>query len=192
MRRYKLLAGAAALAISLLATYAAANAAVVQVLATQQLSSTPISFTLGSGSFSFTLDAAGIGNGPQSFIQSNSTGLVTTIFGGVADFESGAPIDGSGNGGFSFAAYPTPTSIPNSSALDFVGFSYQGTGGTHYGYAEVFGNTFVGYAYEDAANTTILTQAVPEPASAALLIGGLAMVGAARRKKRGERRELVA
>lgn len=194
MSRSHLLAGAAALALGL-ALSPASHAAVIQVGAPQPLSATPISFTLGTGTFSFTLDAAGVGNGPQSFVRTNSAGGVATIFGGVADFGAGAAIDGN----YNFVSYVTPTSIPNSSAVDYIGFSYVGTDGRHYGFAEVFGNTFLGYAYESSPNTTIVTQdisappqSVPEPASAALLIGGLAMVGAACRKKRNNHRELAA
>ena len=188
MRRTKLLAGAAALALGIMTVQSGAKAAVMQVLQPRQLSSTPIVVPLGTATFSFTLDAAGVGNGPQSFIQSNAAGGVASIFGSVADFESGSAIDGN----YPFAAYSTPTSIQYSSAVDFVGLSYTTAGQTHYAFAEVFGATFVGYAYETSPNTTIVTQAVPEPASAALLMGGLAMVGVARRKKRNGQLGLAA
>ena len=187
MRRTKLLAGAAALALGIMTVQSGAKAAVMQVLQPRQLSSTPIVVPLGTATFSFTLDP-GVGNGPQSFIQSNAAGGVASIFGSVADFESGSAIDGN----YPFAAYSTPTSIQNSSAVDFVGLSYTTAGQTHYAFAEVFGATFVGYAYETSPNTTILTQEVPEPASAALLMGGLAMVGVVRRKKRNGQLGLAA
>ena len=189
MRRYQLLAGAATLALGLIAAQTTASAAVIQVAGPQQLSATPISFTLGTGTFSFTLDTTSFA--PAADIATSGSGMVTTLF-GVTDFEAGSTINNDqANLLYTFAPYPTASLIPNSQADDFVGFSYAGTGGTHYGYAEVFGSTFVGYAYETAANTAITASPVPEPASVALLISGLTMVGVARRKRRSNGRSLA-
>lgn len=187
MARYKLLAGVASLALGLVAFQSAASAAVITVVAPQQFSATPISFTLGTGTFSFTLDTTSFA--PASDIATGGSGMATTLF-GVTDFQAGSTINNDPtNLLYSFAAYPTASLIPNSQADDFVGFSYTSTDGTHYGYAEVFGATFVGYAYQSTANTAIAANPVPEPASAALLISGLAVVGLARWHKSSSRRE---
>lgn len=191
MRRLHLLAGIATLALGLVALQPAARANVIQVFSGQSLSATPITFALGTGSFSFTLDNTGFF--PMSNVATAGTGKVSTFFGGVTDFESGSAIDGTGL--YNFASYPSPASIPNSSALDFVGLSYAAADGTHYGFAEVFGGQFVGYAYETTSNTSIQTnelkQPVPEPASAELLIAGLTIVGIGRSKLKARRQAAV-
>ncbi|MGI4797237.1 MAG: hypothetical protein ACRYF2_03495 [Janthinobacterium lividum] len=182
MQRTVLLAGAA---VALLAAQAPANAAVINMPQSQTLSSVPATVTMGTATFSFTLDTASFA--PAADVSTAGSGAVSTIFGGIADFEAGSPIDGTGL--FTFASYPTATLIPNSQADDFIGLSYTGVGGTYYGYAEVSGNTLLGSAFEDTPNTTITTAplsatAVPEPMSAALVAVGALTVGALRGRKR--------
>ena len=182
MQRGILLAGAA---IALLAAQATANAAVINMPQSQTLSTTPVVVTMGTATFSFTLDATSFA--PAAAVSTGGTGAVSTIFGGIADFGADSVIDGSGL--FTFAPYSTATLIPNSQADDFIGLSYTGTGGTYYGFAEVSGNTFLGSAFQDTPNTAITTAplaatAVPEPMSAALLMVGAVTVGALRGRKR--------
>lgn len=182
MNRAVLAAGAA---VALLATQATANAAVINMPQSRTLSTVPAIVTMGTATFSFTLDATGFA--PAADVATAGSGAVSTIFGGIADFEAGSPIDGTGL--FTFASYPTATLIPNSQADDFIGLSYTGVGGTYYGYAEVSGNTLLGSAFQDTPNTTITTAslaatAVPEPMSAALLSVGALTVGAIRSRKR--------
>jgi len=182
MQRTVLLAGAA---VALLAAQATANAAVINMPQSRTLSTVPATVTMGTATFSFTLDTASFA--PAADVSTAGTGAVSTIFGGIADFEAGSPIDGTGL--FTFASYPTATLIPNSQADDFIGLSYTGVGGTYYGYAEVSGNTLLGSAFQDTPNTTITTAslaatAVPEPMSAALVAVGALTVGALRGRKR--------
>ena len=165
MRRSKLLAGASALVLGMIAMQSVAEAAVIQVLAPQQFSSTPISFSIGTGTFSFTLDPD-VGNGPQSFIQSNAAGAVATIFGSVADFESGASIDGNYHLRRVFDAHLDPELCGGGLLWALL----HGDDGTHYGYAEVFGSTFVGYAYQVPGTT--ITDASGAGAGVGRVAGG--------------------
>ncbi len=197
MARLSLLAGAGALALGL-ATLGTAQAAVLSNVSNTPLSlTTPVTISLNSGAA--TLVFTGLNNFlPDAAVRTTGTARVTTIFGGLADFGAGSTIDGTAEL-YTFAAYPTATEIPNSPADDYIGFSFTQADGTHYGYAEVFGTSLVGYGYEAAANTTILTgatggaalapivgtgvTATPEPATAALLLSGLATLTMVRRRK---------
>ena len=187
MQRTIFLAGAA---VALLAAQATANAAVINMPLSRTLSTVPATVTMGTATFSFTLDIASFA--PAAAVSTAGTGAVSTIFGGIADFEAGAPIDATGL--FTFASYSTATLIPNSQADDFIGLSYTGVGGTYYGYAEVSGNTLLCSAFQDTPNTTITTAslattAVPEPMSAALVAVGALTVGVLRGSKWATKQE---
>lgn len=161
-----------------------AQAAVISVASNAALGTTPVVATVGGGVGSLSFTAATTDFGPGAAVATGGTAQVASIFGGIADYQVGTVFDGSAQ----FAAYPTATTIQYSAADDFIGFAYTGTDGLHYGYAEVFGSTLVGYAYESTAGATITatafpSAAVPEPASIALLVGSLAAVGVVRRRK---------
>ncbi len=203
MLRLTLLAGVGVLALGA-ATLSPAQASVFSNASSTALTTTPAVISLGSGAATLSFTAASTGYGPGASVATTGSGMITTVFGTVSDFFASSTIDATGL--YSFASYATPTQIPFSAADDFIGFSYTASDGTHFGYAEVNGPSLVSYGFESSANTTILTGAtgaaapapvvggggggggggtpVPEPASAALLLGGLAAFGLVRRRGR--------
>ena len=104
---------------------------------------------------------------------------------------AGSVIDQSGQL-YGFSAFAAPALIPNSPALDFIGLAYALPDGVRYGYAQVAGATLVSYAFESLPNAGITTAvnaasapaAVPEPASLALVMVGVAGLAAGRRRVR--------
>ncbi len=161
----------------------AAKADVISTMSNASFATNPVSFSLGSGSFTFTgIPNTFIGN-PPAEVSTSGSAEVSSFGGGVTDFSSGASIDQTGEL-YGFSAFSTPSVIPNSAADDFIGLSFTNGSGLHYGYAQVAGTQLISYAYESAPNTTITTGAtsVPEPPAAALLLTGL--VGLAFVKRR--------
>lgn len=162
-----------------------ADAAVVSVVTKAGLSSVPFVASFGNGAGTLSFTAADAFGGPGAAVSTGGTAQVTTIFGQVADYQIGTTFNSPPDPLVSYAAFSTPSVVQYSAADDFIGFSYIGSDGIHYGYAELFGPTLAGYAYESAANTAITANPVPEPASIALLLGGIGAAGLVRRRKQG-------
>ena len=178
-----LLAGTGAVAL-VIAMGGAAQAGVISTISDTSFATNPTSFSLGSGSFTFTgIPNTYIGN-PPAEVSTSGSAKVTSFFGGVSDFSSGASIDQT-NELYSFSAFTSPSVIPNSAADDFIGLSFTNGSGLHYGYAQVAGTELVSYAYESLPNTTITTGAtsVPEPPAAALLLTGLIGLAFVKRRR---------
>ena len=177
----------AAAAAAGLAFAGSASAAVVSFTPNRPLTATPFPVTFDAASgYAFT--AASTGNGPGAAVATSGTARGSGCFGGVSDFSSGASIDQNGET-YGFSAFPSAAVIPFSASDDYIGLAFNLADGVHYGYAEVAGSSLVRYAYETMAGATILTgaagaAAVPEPASLALLLGGVAGAAALRRRDR--------
>ncbi len=169
---------AGAIAIGLLgAANTSARAEVISTMPNASFATSSVSFGLGTGAFTFTGIPNTFPGNPPAEVSTSGSAEVTSFLGGVADFSAGATISQT-NQLYGFSAFGSPTVIPNSAAVDFIGLSFMNGSGLHFGYAEVFGTELVQYAYETEADTAILTGAggtpVPEPASGALLLAGLA------------------
>jgi len=184
--------GAVALGLAAAGSVAGgAQAAVISTVPNAALSATPVSVTFGAGAATYAFTAvADTGNGPGAAVATSGTAQVSN-FGGLSDFAAGSSIDQTGEI-YTFAAFPTATTIPFSAADDFIGLAFTLGDGPHFGYAEVAGPTLVSYAYESTPGATILTgatAAVPEPATITLLAAGLAglAVGGRRRVRSGFR-----
>ena len=193
MRARSGLAAVAALGLAALGGSPGAWAAVMSAMPDAALSATPTAITLG-GAATYDFTAASTGNGPGAAVATSGTAQVSSFAGTVTDFFAGATIDQTGEL-YSFSSFPSASTIPNSPADDYIGLAFTLGDGTHYGYAEVAGATLVSYGYESAPGTSITAgaiggngamgsggpNAVPEPASMALLAAGLAACAAIRR-----------
>jgi hypothetical protein len=177
------------LIFALVLTVSGGAALAAPIVVTSQplaLTNVPLPIVIGGATYNFTAaTAAETGNGPGAAVSTLGTALVSSFFGGITDFGTGATIDG--NGLYSFGAFPSRTVIPNSPADDFIGLAFTLQDGLHYGYADVFGPSLVTLVYESSPGVGIITAAsqVPEPATFTLLGVGLAgLVAVFRRKVR--------
>ncbi len=184
-RRTTLMAGAGALALGL-ALSSGADAAVISFMPNAALSATPVTISFGGGLASYAFTAASTPNGPGAAVATGGTATVSSFFGAVTDFFAGATISQTGQL-YGFSAFPTASVIPFSAADDFIGLAFTLSDGLHFGYAEVAGPQLVSYAFESTPGVSISTgavAAVPEPASLAMLLVGVAGVAAIRRRVR--------
>ncbi len=181
--RARLLAGTGALALGL-ALAGGADAAVISFMPNMALTSTPFAVSFGNGVAGYAFTSAATGNGPGAAVATSGTATVSSFFGAITDFGVGATINQTSQL-YGFSAFPTAAVIPFSAANDYIGLAFTLTDGLHYGYAQVAGPRLVSYAFESTPGATILTgavAAVPEPASLALFLVGVAGVAANRRR----------
>lgn len=166
----------------------AARADVISAMPASSFAASPVSVSLGSGSFTFTGIPNTFPGNPPAEVSTAGSAMVTSFLGGVADFSTGSTIDQT-NELYGFSAFPAPAVIPNSAADDFIGLSFMNGSGLHYGYAEIAGTELVSYGYESTPGASITTGAmsatpVPEPSAAAILLTGLIGLACVRRRKR--------
>ena len=163
-----------------------AQADVIGAMPASSFATSPVSVSLGSGSFTFTGIPDTFPGNPPAEVSTGGSAMVTSFLGGVTDFSTGSTIDQT-NELYGFSAFPTPSVIPNSAADDFIGLSFMNGSGLHYGYAEIAGTELVSYAYESTPGASITTGAtstpVPEPPAAAILLTGLIGLACVRRRR---------
>jgi hypothetical protein len=164
-----------------------AQAAVVSFSPAADFTSANAMINFGQAAYTFSAIPGALPGDPPAAVATTGTAQVSNFF-GVADFGSGATIDGMQL--FNFANFSSATVIPFSAADDFIGLAFTLMDGLHYGYAEVAGTQLVSYGYETTVGTGIVTgavAAVPEPATIALLGVGFLGVAAARLRNRDGR-----
>jgi hypothetical protein len=174
---------ACAMTLALAAGSVSAKAMVISSMPDVSFASLPATITFGTSSLVFTSIPGTFPGNPPDEVSTTGSAMVTTAYGGVTDFSAGATIDKGPMELYTFAAYTTPAVIPTSAVDDFIGLAFTLGDGIHYGYAEVDGTDLVSYGYESVPGTTILTGAIPEPATIGVLLSGIALLTGARRRK---------
>ncbi len=119
---------------------------------------TPLTISFGGGEATYTFTSVDTGDGIGLAVTTGGDAEVSSFFGGVSDFGSGAAVDG--NELYGFSAFPTAAVIPYSAADDYIGLSFAQSDGVHYGYVEVNGPEVVSEGYNATAATATTTGAV--------------------------------
>jgi hypothetical protein len=177
-------ASAAFCAIALSST---ANADPHVVNVGQSYMNTPISFTLGESTFTFS--GTGDWFNPTA-VETAGTGEFNTIFGQPTSYfvDRGTVTFGPGD---QFAAFSSPTTISYSNGNNFIGLRATDGANVYYGFAYTTDNILNSYGFETTPGATITATvagasagAVPEPASWAMMLGGFGVIGGAMRARR--------
>ena len=165
----------------------AASAAPVFTAIGADLTASPYTFTLGEGSFTFS--ATGDIFAPLA-VKTAGTAEINS-FGGFFIFplepttnfiDRGTVVFGPDS---QFDPFPTTTPVRFSNGGNFIGLSTTLAGLTYYGFAYTTNTTLNSIGFETVAGREITaTTAVPEPATWAMMIVGVAAVGGAARGSR--------
>ena len=181
----EMLLASAALAAAAIPSAAYADPHIVNV--GQSYTDTPISFTLGDSTFTFS--ATGDWFAPTA-VQTGGTGEINTIFGQPTTYfvDRGTVTFGASD---QYAGFSSPTTISYSNGDNFIGLRATDGTNVYYGFAYTTDNMLNSYGFETtpgASSTATVAGApagaVPEPASWALMLGGFGLVGGAMRARR--------
>ncbi len=175
------LAAASAVALSA----APASAARVVTAINADLSASPYTFTNQNADFTFGFNGDYFGGGPVTISTANG-GQVNTIFGqpttNFADGRGGPVTFGPS---MQYAEFATATPIRFTNGDNYIGLRAVTAAGTFYGYAFTTNNVLNTVGFENVANQAVTAiQGVPEPASWAMMIGGMGFVGMGLRRRR--------
>lgn len=152
------------------------------------LSTSPYTFSFLGGSFTFT----GTGGFPDYLAVSTSGGAaVRTVFGSPStDFTNRSTVVYDQNILGGYGSFPALTTIRFTNGENFLGLRVTSGGQDYYGFAFTTDNVLNSFGFETAANTAITATTdlavapVPEPASWAMMISGMALAGAMMRRRR--------
>jgi len=170
-----------------IAVPSAANADPHIVNVGQSYMSTPVTFTLGDSTFTFS--GTGDWFNPTA-VQTSGTGEINTIFGQPTTYfvDRGVVTFGASN---QYAGFSSPTTISYSNGDNFIGLRATSGADVFYGFAFTTGDVLNSYGFETTPGATVTATvagapagAVPEPASWALMLTGFGLAGSAMRMRR--------
>ncbi len=166
-------------------TASAASATPVITNIGADLSASPFTFNYMGSSFTFGSNGQ-LFTGPITISTANGGEFNTTLGEPSAYFPGRGTV--SFGPGSSFAAFPTETAIRFSNGENYFGLRAVTNSGTFYGFAYSSDNILNTIGFETVADATItattMAGAVPEPATWAMMIGGMGVVGGAMRRRR--------
>ncbi|MBM6577728.1 PEPxxWA-CTERM sorting domain-containing protein [Microvirga sp. SRT01] len=174
-------------AASTMFVMAASTAAATPIITNigADLSTSPYTFTYMGSSFTFGSNGQ-LFTGPITVSTANGGEINTTFGEPSAYFPDRGTV--SFGPGMNFAAFPTETAIRFSNGENYFGLRAVTNTGTFYGFAYSSDNILNTIGFETVADATItattMAGAVPEPATWAMMIGGIGMVGGAMRRRR--------
>lgn len=180
----------AACAVTFLVVCAPAQAAPVVTTVNADLLTAPYTATFQGATFTFS--ATNNIFAPLN-VQSNSTGAFSA-FGGflgiplspTSSFTNRGTVSYGPSSG-TFAPFATTTNVASSNGENFIGLRAMVGSDYYYGFAFTTNNVLNSFGFETTANTAITATtalgAVPEPASWAMMIFGLGVVGFAMRRR---------